>query len=152
MSAFLPLTLALALPFLAPASPLPATATATTAADLDRFQGVWTACAGPKRGIAVTMEVRGEDVAVTVKPPVGAPIKAKGRLRVDPSASPKALDWVRLTADDGQAFPEILGIYEFLGDSFRVCTGGLSNARPTEFEPGDGVLCDVVTFRRPPAR
>ncbi len=63
-------------------------------------------------------------------------------------STPKSLDWVGFTGPDGQPFPELLGIYERRGDTFRVCTGGPDNPRPAAFEPGEGMLADVLTFRR----
>lgn len=132
------------------AEPALATAGDTAKGDLARMQGTWTACAGPKKKIPVTLAIQGRDVSVVIKPPAGPEIRASGQIRVDVSATPKALDWVRFTALDGQAMPEILAIYEFDGDSLRICNAGPNNPRPTAFEPGEGVLADVVTFRRLP--
>ena len=132
----------------APAPAPVAAAEAATPGDLGRLQGRWTATAGPKGAFPVVLEVRGREVRVEIRPPVGPPIRARGELQVDDAASPKALDWLRFTALDGQALPEILAIYELDGDTFRICNGGPHNPRPEAFEPGDGVLADVVTFRR----
>lgn len=118
--------------------------------DLAGLQGTWSAAAGAKKKVVVTMEIRGRTVSVEIRPPVGAPIRATGAIRLDPKATPKALDWVGFAGLDGQAFPEILGIYELKGDTFRVCNGGPDNPRPAEFAPGEGMLADVLTFTRRP--
>jgi uncharacterized protein (TIGR03067 family) len=132
------------------AAPATNTASASEAltGDLGRLQGRWTASAGPKGAFPVTLEFRGREVHVEVRPPVGPPIRARGEVQVDDAVSPKALDWVRFTALDGQALPEILAIYELDGDTFRLCNGGPHNPRPEVFEPGDGVLAEIVTFQR----
>lgn len=116
--------------------------------DLAGLQGTWSGTAGVKKKIVVTMEIRGKAVSVLVKPPIGATIRASGALRIDPTTAPKSIDWVGFTGNDGQTLPENLGIYELAGDSFRVCTGGPDNPRPSTFEPGEGMLADVVTFTR----
>jgi uncharacterized protein (TIGR03067 family) len=117
--------------------------------DLARLQGTWTTQAGPKHAFPVAVEIRGCSVTVTVTPPVGPKIEAVGEIQVDESASPKRLDWVRFTTIDGeQPFPEIAAIYELDGDVLRICNGGPNNPRPSDFTPGDGVLADVLTFRR----
>lgn len=116
--------------------------------DLAGLQGTWSASAGAKKKISLTLEIHGRDVTVVIKPPVGATIRATGEIRVDATTAPKTLDWVRFTGLDGQTLPEILGIYELTGDTFRVCTGGPDNPRPTAFEPGEGMLADVLTFTR----
>lgn len=121
------------------------------AGDLGRLQGRWTASAGPKGAFPVSLEFRGREVHVEIRPPVGPPIRARGEVQLDDATTPKTLDWVRFTAIDGQALPEILAIYELDGDTFRLCNGGPHNPRPEAFEPGDGVLAEVVTFRRGPA-
>ena len=123
--------------------------TAAPSGDLAKLQGTWQAQAGPGRVCPVTLEVSGCSVKVTVTPPIGPKIEASGELKLDESASPKALDWLRFTGEDGQDFPEVFAIYELVdADTLRVGNAGPSNPRPTEFVPGDGVLADVLTFRR----
>lgn len=122
--------------------------TVGVAGDLAGLQGVWTGAAGARKKIAVTMEIKGSSVSVKIQPPVGATISATGEIRLDVTTAPKSLDWVRFTALDGQPLPEILGIYELRGDTFKICTGGPDNPRPSAFQPGEGMLADVVIFTR----
>jgi uncharacterized protein (TIGR03067 family) len=126
----------------------PAAEKAKLEGDLAGLQGVWTGAAGAKKKIAVTMEIKGSAVSVKIQPPLGAPIRASGAIRIDTLTSPKSLDWVGFSAQDGQELPEILGIYELRGDTFKVCTGGPDNPRPSAFAPGEGMLADVVIFTR----
>lgn len=116
--------------------------------DLDRLQGTWSGQAGPKHRFPVTIAIDGKRVSVTVEPPVGPKIEAEGELIIDETTVPKALDWVRFHLADGDSLPEVAAIYELDGDTLRVGNGGPNNPRPTEFVPGEGVLADVVTFRR----
>jgi uncharacterized protein (TIGR03067 family) len=116
--------------------------------DLAKLQGRWTAKAGPKKDIPVTITVNGGDVVVDLKSPLGLAIHAEGRVKIDESTSPKTIDWVGFTLRDGQDMPEVLGLYVLDGDSFKMVNGGPNNARPSAFKKGDGVLADVLTFSR----
>lgn len=116
--------------------------------DLERLQGTWSGQAGPKHRYPVTIAIEGRRVAVTIEPLVGPKIEAEGELVIDETVVPKALDWVRFHLADGDALPEVAAIYELDGDTLRVGNGGPNNPRPTEFVPGEGVLADVVTFKR----
>ncbi len=117
--------------------------------DLARLQGQWVTSAGPKRDIAVAMEIRGRAVAVDITMPRGLKIHAEGEMKVDEKASPKAIDWVGFTALEGQEMPEVLAIYELEGNTLKLANGGPNNPRPKQFRAGDGVLADVVTLTRP---
>jgi uncharacterized protein (TIGR03067 family) len=57
-----------------------------------------------------------------------------GTLRLDPSGKPKAIDFI-LDGGDGQ---QVLGIYEFEGDTYRICYGGPGKDRPTTFDAAAG--------------
>ncbi len=140
-----PTTLVLAVLAASAASPSPV---ADPSGDLARLQGRWTTRAGPKGNIPVVLEVKGRQATVRITTPQGLKIKAEGSIRIDESAAPKALDWVEFTASDGQDFPEVLGIYEFDGESLRVCNGGLNDARPEAFRPGEGLLASVLVFKK----
>jgi uncharacterized protein (TIGR03067 family) len=118
------------------------------AGDLGRLQGCWTTTAGPGRDIAVTLGVRGRAITVDLATPQGLKISVEGEIKVDEAASPKAIDWVKLTLPDGTGLPDTLGIYEIDGDALKLCTGGPSNGRPSAFVPGAGALADVVVFTR----
>jgi uncharacterized protein (TIGR03067 family) len=123
----------------------------TPSGDLARLQGKWEARAGDAKAIRVALEVSGADATVEVQTPQGLSIRARGRLRIDESTSPRSLDWVGFSCDDEQEIPEIAGIYKVEEGAFTTCNGGFNGARPTEFKPGDGPFADVLIFRRPAA-
>ena len=116
--------------------------------DLDRLQGRWTTKAGPRRNIAVVLEIKDRTVQFEATTPQGLKVSVQGEVRIDETARPKRLDWVHLTALDGQDLPDNLAIYEIEGDTFTLCNGGPNNRRPIEFKPGGGALADLVIFTR----
>ena len=126
-----------------------AATTVARAGDLDKLQGRWECRGGPKRDVSVSLEFKGETATLTLGTAAGLKIKAKGRLVLDESTSPKTLDWVGFKGLDGQEVPEILGIYDLDGESLKLCNGGFSGGRPAEFKPGEGPLAEVVVMGRP---
>lgn len=73
----------------------------------------------------------------------------RGTFRIDPSASPKAID---ITLNEGlRQKITYHGIYECQGDTFRVCFGLEGKPRPTEFEskPQSGRILEVLTREAP---
>jgi uncharacterized protein (TIGR03067 family) len=116
--------------------------------DLARLQGHWIAKAGPKKGLQVDLRIDGKIAKVKVTTVQGLSIQAEGEIRIDTTSRPKSLDWVNFTTLDDERVPEMLAIYELVGETFRVCNAGPNNARPSEFKPGEGVLADLVVFER----
>jgi uncharacterized protein (TIGR03067 family) len=120
--------------------------------DLGRLQGRWTARAGAKHEVRVVLAVQGRRVDVSIATPQGIRFQVHGEVKVDESTSPRRLDWVKFTGADQQEFPEIPAIYKLDRDTFIVCNGGLEGPRPTDFKSGDGLLAEVVVFKREPNR
>ena len=116
--------------------------------DLARLQGRWTAQAGPRRDILVVLEVEGHRIRVGITTPLGLALRVRGELALDETTAPRALSWTKLSVLDGQDLPDIPAIYDLRDDAFRVCNGGPNGDRPTEFQAGDGILADLLTFRR----
>jgi uncharacterized protein (TIGR03067 family) len=116
--------------------------------DLRKLQGRWTAQAGAKRLVNVLLEVQGREVNVLITLPRGIKMHVQGQIRIDETASPRVLDWVKFNGPDDNELPDILGIYKLENDTLTVVNGGLHGGRPSEFKPGEGLLGDVVTFRR----
>jgi uncharacterized protein (TIGR03067 family) len=133
------------------AEPAPAQASASACAgDLSRLQGCWTAKAGARRELKVTLDVEGRAVRVRVLTPQGLTIRAQGELRIDETTDPRALDWVNFViAGQEENFPDIPAIYTLSGETLTICNGGPNGIRPGAFKAGDGVLADVLTFVRP---
>jgi uncharacterized protein (TIGR03067 family) len=118
--------------------------------DLSRLQGRWCGEAGAKRLVQVVLEVQGRQVEASIKLPRGMKMKVRGELRIDERTSPRTLDWVKFNGPDDNELPEILGIYRLENDTLTVVNGGLHGGRPSEFKPGEGLLGELVTFRRVP--
>jgi uncharacterized protein (TIGR03067 family) len=133
-------------------SSMPALAGAAVPVDSDlaRLQGRWTARAGAHREIRVTLQIHETRADVAIATPQGLRINVRGEVKLDNSTLPHRVDWIKFTGADQQQFPLIPGIYSLEQNQFTVCTGGLNGSRPREFKAGDGVLTEVVTFRREP--
>lgn len=116
--------------------------------DLAKLQGRWETKAGARRKLAVTLEVEGCRANIKITTPQGKTIIVKGEIKLDEKVEPRSLDWIKFNGYDDQELPEIPAIYELKGDIFKVCNGGPNNSRPTEFKPGDGVLADLLEFKR----
>ena len=116
--------------------------------DLSRLQGRWTARAGARREIRVTLEIHGQRVTADITTPQGLRIQVHGEIKLDETSSPGNLDWIKFIGADQQEFPPIPAIYKLDRNTFTVCNGGLNGSRPKEFKAGDGVFADVVVFQR----
>ena len=97
------------------------------------------------------LEIKGSKATATIKTPHGARLLLTGEVKLDETASPRRLDWIKFTGADQQEFPPLLGIYGLKGDRFTVCNGGLNGSRPSDFKPGNGILAEVVVFEREPS-
>jgi uncharacterized protein (TIGR03067 family) len=117
--------------------------------ELKKFQGTWTfesVEAGGKevpaaefKGITVTFE--GDKYTVRK----GAEVIQAAKQKLDPSRSPKTLD---VTVVEGaNKGTVILGIYEFSGDTLKVCFDPEGKKRPTEFKGASGSQTCVVHKR-----
>jgi uncharacterized protein (TIGR03067 family) len=115
--------------------------------ELRKFQGTWTfesSEAGGKKSPAdefkgVTVTFEGD--THTVKK--GDEVLQVGRQKIDPSKSPKNID---VTMTEGPSKGAVMfGIYEFSGDTLKVCFDAEGKKRPTEFKspPGSQVFVNV---------
>ena len=121
-----------------------------TDSDLGRLQGRWACRVGARKQIHVVLTVRGRQVDAAINGPQGIRLQAQGEVKVDETTSPRQVDWMNFTSADQQDLPPLAGIYKLDGNTFTVCTGGMNGTRPKEFKPGEGVLSEVVVFRREP--
>jgi uncharacterized protein (TIGR03067 family) len=103
--------------------------------DSVRLQGTWSMSSGSADGYLLppdyvkTMKrvFVGSEVTITM----GAAVFFKAAIRLDPTTSPKAIDY-RMT--DGPTAGAIqLGIYSIVGDTARFCFGAPNAARPGDF-------------------
>jgi uncharacterized protein (TIGR03067 family) len=104
---------------------------------------------GLRKATVVRIEIKGRAVAATISTPQGKKIQAEGEVKLDESANPKALDWVKFTTLDGEEVPEVHAIYRLEGERLLIRSGGFNDDRPTEFQPGEGVWAKVLVFERP---
>jgi uncharacterized protein (TIGR03067 family) len=115
-----------------------------------KFQGNWTTAssefggqnvpADDLKGLVLTFE--GDKH--TVKH--GTDVVQVGTQKIDPSKSPKAID---VTITEGPSKGVVmLGIYEFDGDTLKVCFDSEGKKRPTEFKSPAGSATFVNVHKR----
>jgi uncharacterized protein (TIGR03067 family) len=118
--------------------------------EVRRFQGAWTIessetggkklPAGDLKALIVTFEgdkhtVKNGDQVIQV-----------GTQKLDPSKSPKTID---VTMTEGPSKGAVmLGIYEFDGDTLKVCFDPQGKKRPTEFKSEPGSMNFVNVHKR----
>ncbi len=117
--------------------------------ELEKFQGTWTfefVETGGKEipaGLFKDMTVTFEGDKYTVKK--GDEVIQAATQKLHPSKSPKAFD---VTTTEGPNKGKILlGIYEFSGDTLKVCFDPDGKKRPTEFKGASGSQTLVVHKR-----
>jgi uncharacterized protein (TIGR03067 family) len=111
--------------------------------------GTWELVSMSKDGKEVPLPKEGkvhvttaEDGAYTVK--VGDMVVEKGTGKLDPTATPKAVD---VTAADGPNKGQtVRGIYEVKGDEMRACFAAPGKDRPTDFTAKEGR--EVAVYKR----
>jgi len=121
-----------------------------TKKELDKFQGTWVLVSGEKDGQKIAdddvkkskLTWKGKECAVETPHQSKETIKATAKL--DPSKSPKEMDWER-SAGPGVGKP-MQAIYEFTGDDqYRICFAPAGKDRPKEFatKAGSGHILHV---------
>lgn len=103
--------------------------------DLGKIQGKWSTMVGPEKTIPMTLEVKGTELTILVTPGQGQgrAYTLKGQIKLDDAATPKAMDWTKMTAN-GKAGADIQSIYELDGDNLKVLGAGPGQARPAAFK------------------
>ena len=115
--------------------------------DEDAIQSIWELVTTEANGVTVpagadtTMRFAFADGKLKLTL-VGKPKEQDATYKLDPDATPKAID-----IDEGKGRTS-LGIYELDGDKLRICLAeGKTPVRPTEFKAA-GKRVMVVTFKR----
>jgi uncharacterized protein (TIGR03067 family) len=110
--------------------------------DLKAFAGKWKAASVERDGKKAPDEeladvfVTHEGNKVTVRE--GGKVIVQGTIELDPTKKPRAVDFTSTAGEDkGTTY---LGIYEFDGDSYRLCLAGPGKKRPTKFSSKLGSL------------
>jgi uncharacterized protein (TIGR03067 family) len=117
------------------------------AKDLETFAGKWKAASVETDGKKAPAEeladvfVTHEENKVTVRQK--DMVIVQGTIELDPTQKPKTLNFTStLSENKGKVY---LGIYEFDGDSYRLCLADPGKKRPTEFSSRLGVL---IVYKR----
>ena len=127
---------------------VPASADDAPAGDLAKLQGKWVGTLSRRDRIPMLVEIQGRAVTASFTAPDGDKRTLKGEIRLDEKASPKAVDWINFKTQTGDDLPDNLGIYEFDGETFKVCNGGRDNPRPTEFKDGESGTPTLILLAR----
>ncbi len=118
------------------------------AGDLMKFQGAWTAAAGPDKDRKLAMEVKGEAATVRWPEADGGILLLKGKVKLDESAKPARIDFVQFRREDGDEIKDTPGIYAVEGDDIRVCIGEPGGDRPAEFRAGLDTHPMLLVFKK----
>jgi uncharacterized protein (TIGR03067 family) len=122
--------------------------------DLAKIQGHWWTRftpAGGGRPIVQFFDIQGDVVTGTNEDPDS---KSVGRVKLNESASPKAIDFVGTVANTRPLkdikMPDTFGIYETDGQTLKIAlnTGILNSKRPTEFKFDYRNGVSVMIYRR----
>jgi uncharacterized protein (TIGR03067 family) len=110
--------------------------------DLAKMQGEWSMVSGSADGQSMPDEMlkemkrvcKGNEATTTMN----GEIYLKAKFTIDPSKSPKTIDYQML--EGPTKGKKQLGIYEIEGDTFKACFSKPGAERPTEFsgKPGEG--------------
>jgi uncharacterized protein (TIGR03067 family) len=133
---------------------LPADSQEPAAKELARFEGVWSfaqvevdGAKQPEAPFATNKLLILKDGRFAI---MQGPRITRGALKLDPTKMPKHYDVTHTqSAAKGQT---ALGIYEFEGDTFKVCFPLKGKDRPSEFvnKPGSGLLFFVFKREKQP--
>jgi uncharacterized protein (TIGR03067 family) len=114
--------------------------------DQEKFQGVWK----PAKGVRGGMEMPADELAKMsiefkgnkAKPRHGDRAEEEAEFTLDASKNPRTLD---IKNADGKT---VLGIYEFDGDTLKVCFSKDGGERPAKFESPDGSMVMYIVLKK----
>jgi uncharacterized protein (TIGR03067 family) len=121
-----------------------------TSKELQRLQGIWAIESWQEGGKEQQADDQSKKVTFVVKDDTltfkheGQPKALVMRLKLDPSANPKAVDLISTLGDRPQVAK---GIYERKGDELKLIWARNGQARPAEFETKRGDDRIFVTLR-----
>lgn len=121
--------------------------------EMKKFEGNWVMTAGERDGQKLADEhVKASKIGwkgkeVTVVTPHQSKEPIKGACTIDPTKSPKEMDWVRSAGPDaGKTFR---AIYEFTGpDEYRICFAPAGQDRPKTFTTKAGSGHTLHSWKR----
>lgn len=110
--------------------------------DLDKLHGTWILVSAARDGKNLPeaevkkTRIRFDGERFVFPDAAGIGTSQQGVITVDPSKTPK---WMDAKAADNNAKGELsLGIYEIVGDDYKVCFAPPGQARPKAFESKSG--------------
>ena len=127
--------------------------TARAADDLKAMSGTWKTVKAELAGQAlpppvlkaITLKIDGANYVVTVETEKGTAVD-KGTVAIDRTTTPKSMT---ISGVDGpNAGKTFHAIYEFGGDTLRVCYELSGAAQPAEFKTAPGTKLYLVTYER----
>jgi uncharacterized protein (TIGR03067 family) len=117
------------------------------AEELKRFEGTWKQIAYERDGVKEPLDEQGWDPITTftaeefVVTLADGGIPIKGTYRIDPTKSPKTVDWTDTIGED--AGKTLLAIYSLEDDRLIFCAAYPGLKRPTEFRTRPGQVLRV---------
>ena len=119
--------------------------------DKEKIQGTWALVALESGGQQIPVEVikdfkivfKGNNISFILP---GLNADQGGTFKLDPTKSPKWMDVTHAQGDQkGQTAP---GIYTLNGNELKLCAGGPTDKRPTEFVSKAGSMVGVMVLKR----
>ncbi len=125
-----------------------------TATEMTKFQGSWKQIAYERDGVTEPDDEHGWEPTVTftgdafVVTLADGSVPIAGTFKLDPTRSPKTVDWSDSIGED--AGKTLLAIYALEGDRLVFCAAYPGDARPTEFKTRPGQVLRVSRRERLP--
>ena len=118
--------------------------------DLAKLAGAWEAKVGANKDRSIVVEFKGSSVSAKLTGDDGNSATYKGEAKINESASPKTIDFVKFKGEDGNELGgDNLGLYKIEGETLTICAGGHGNPRPSEFKgEAGGEGPNLWTFTR----
>jgi uncharacterized protein (TIGR03067 family) len=116
--------------------------------ELKKFQGIWKQVGYERDGLRELADEQGWEPITTfagnefVVTLADGSIPIKGTYRIDPTRTPKAVDWIDTIGED--AGKTLLAIYSLNGDRLVFCAAGPGLERPTELRTRPGQVLRVL--------
>jgi uncharacterized protein (TIGR03067 family) len=118
--------------------------------DLDAMQGSWVLVSSDFNGQktpedqlkSIRRTIKDDKITITI----GEMEIYQGTFKLDASKKPKAID---VTMNTGQNKGQVsLGIYEFDGETMKVCMAGPGGPRPTDYTAKEGTNQRVAVWKK----
>lgn len=118
--------------------------------DLDKMQGDWKVKSAQRGGqnappaiLKARLNVEKNTFTISTTDPNGNVRKSPIQAKLDPSKSPKQIDFF-----DKAGKPNSHGIYNLEGRTLTICFDRASRARPKKFESPQGSRVQLLVFER----